>query len=321
MLERMDWWKVIDYGMTHKCKFVDVFCENSYSYLLSCVNGRRNIERREIQGVGIRFVKNDRVYYAHTNIISERKIYELMKRLFEEDFSRSKWHSISAYSDIYSFGIQKSDEIDFEKHFFNLDLIVCSIKESKNIKLAGAEVFSKEQHVEIHNSKNQSVFDDRRKIRYTAKAIVGKSNMTQACSRSRNDIKLNNSLIDLGKTVGEKANEYLNADRCEAGVYPVVLDKGSCGIVFHEACGHALEASNVKKGSVFANKIGESIASDKITFIDDGSYKNGWGTSNFDDEGSKTRKSVLIRNGILNGYLTDYSCAVDLDMDVTGLEI
>src|SRR5699024_11611496 len=70
--------------------------------------------------------------------------------------------------------------------------------------------------------------------------------------------------------------------------------------------GHGLEATAVAKdASVFANKLGEKVASDLVTYIDDGTLKNEWGSINIDDEGEKSRKNVLIENGILKGYLID----------------
>ncbi|MGL5353484.1 MAG: TldD/PmbA family protein, partial [Clostridium sp.] len=78
------------------------------------------------------------------------------------------------------------------------------------------------------------------------------------------------------------------------------------GVIFHEACGHSLEATAVAKGnSVFTDKLGQQIASSKVTAIDDGTISNAWGSTNIDDEGNKTRKNILIENGILKSYMID----------------
>jgi TldD protein len=87
---------------------------------------------------------------------------------------------------------------------------------------------------------------------------------------------------------------------------PVVLNGGFGGVIFHEACGHSLEATSVAKGnSVFAGKLGEKIASDVVTAIDDGTIPGEWGSINIDDEGFPGRKNILIENGILKGYMVD----------------
>ena len=72
---------------------------------------------------------------------------------------------------------------------------------------------------------------------------------------------------------------------------PVIIDNGFGGVLFHEACGHGLEASFVSKGtSAFTNKLGQLVASPLITAIDDGTIANAWGTTNIDDEGTSTQK-------------------------------
>ena len=108
------------------------------------------------------------------------------------------------------------------------------------------------------------------------------------------------------KEASRMAITMLNADLCPAGRMPVVIDNGFGGVIFHEACGHALEATSVAKGhSVFTGKIGEKIASDKVTAIDDGTIPNAWGSINIDDEGIPSQKKTLIENGILKGYMVD----------------
>lgn len=87
---------------------------------------------------------------------------------------------------------------------------------------------------------------------------------------------------------------------------PVVINNGFGGVIFHEACGHSLEATSVaKENSVFANKIGEQIAAPQITAIDDGTIPQAWGSQNVDDEGIQTRRNVLIEEGVLKNYLVD----------------
>ena len=106
---------------------------------------------------------------------------------------------------------------------------------------------------------------------------------------------------------------------CPAGKMTVAIDNGFGGVLFHEACGHSLEASSVAKGnSEFAGKIGEQIASSKVTAIDDGTIKNAWGSINIDDEGMQSQKNVLIENGILKGYMIDKLNARRMGMNPTG---
>jgi TldD protein len=123
----------------------------------------------------------------------------------------------------------------------------------------------------------------------------------------------------LGKKAAGIAVAMLNAAFCPSGKMPVVIDNGFGGVILHEACVHGLEATSVaKNASVFCGKLGRKIASDIVTAVDDGTMPNEWGSINIDDEGSKTRRNVLIENGILKGYLVDRLNGLKMGMAPTG---
>lgn len=123
----------------------------------------------------------------------------------------------------------------------------------------------------------------------------------------------------LAEEAARSAVTMIHADLCPSGRMPVIIANGFGGVIFHEACGHGLEASSVAKGhSVFAGKLGQKIASDIVTAIDDGTIPNGWGSGNVDDEGTPTRRNVLIENGVLKGYLVDKLNGRRMGMEPTG---
>lgn len=127
------------------------------------------------------------------------------------------------------------------------------------------------------------------------------------------------NIEDYAREAARNAKTMAFADYCPSGNMPVVVDSGFGGLVFHEACGHSLEASSVAKGlSVFSDRIGEKIASDFVTLIDDGSIPNAWGSLGVDDEGTKTKKNTLIEKGILKGYMIDRLNARRMNMEPTG---
>lgn len=113
----------------------------------------------------------------------------------------------------------------------------------------------------------------------------------------------------------------LNLDAVEApaGIMPVVLGGGWPGILLHEAIGHGLEADfNRRKTSAFSNLIGQRVASETCTIVDDGTLPGRRGSLNIDDEGTPTSRTVLIENGILRGYLTDRLNARLMGIPLTG---
>jgi TldD protein len=111
----------------------------------------------------------------------------------------------------------------------------------------------------------------------------------------------------------------LGAVAAPAGEMPVVLGPGWPGVLLHEAVGHGLEADfNRKKTSAFAGLIGQKVASEKVTVVDNGRMPNRRGSINMDDEGNPTQETVLIENGILKGFLSDKLNARLMGMPNTG---
>jgi TldD protein len=111
---------------------------------------------------------------------------------------------------------------------------------------------------------------------------------------------------EVAATAARRALVKLSARPAPAGTLPVVLAKGSGGVLFHEACGHGLEADLVAKGaSVFAGRRGERVASPLVTLVDDGRVSQQWGTSAIDDEGHPASRNLLIEDGVLTGYMRD----------------
>ena len=98
----------------------------------------------------------------------------------------------------------------------------------------------------------------------------------------------------------------LTAKECPSGNMPVVIGNGWGGVLFHEACGHPLEASAVSRGlSCFAGKEGQMIASPLVTAVDDSTIPQEWGSIDIDDEGNFGTKRVLIKDGKLVNFMID----------------
>jgi hypothetical protein len=111
-------------------------------------------------------------------------------------------------------------------------------------------------------------------------------------------------IVKNAKEASRIATTMLYADFAPSGKMPVIIENEFGGVIFHEACGHGLEASSVAKGhSVFAGKVGQQVASPIVTAIDDGTLTNEWGSLNIDDEGVPTERKVLIENGIFRARI------------------
>ena len=124
---------------------------------------------------------------------------------------------------------------------------------------------------------------------------------------------------ELAVRAAERAVRMLGARPAPAGRMPVVMAGEAGGTMVHEACGHGLEADLVQKGiSVYANKLGQQVASPLITVVDDATLPGKFGSYRFDDEGTRGQRTVLIENGILKGYMYDYLTARKDDVSPTG---
>jgi len=126
-------------------------------------------------------------------------------------------------------------------------------------------------------------------------------------------------VAEVARTASRRALSMLKARPAPTGTVPVVLRRGAGGVLFHEACGHGLEADLVgKDASVFRGKVGELVASPLVTLVDDGTYSREWGTYAIDDEGHEAQRNTLISEGALTDYMWDFLRARKAGRDSSG---
>ncbi len=167
------------------------------------------------------------------------------------------------------------------------------------------------QRVLIANSLGDLVFDDRTRTRFSAQVVARRGEVIQTGHETVGG-SAGFELVDeeiarrVARTAAEKASIMLDSRPAPVGAMPVVLANGFGGTLFHEACGHGLEADAIAKGaSIYEGKLGEVVAASIVSAYDEGSITNGWGSQAFDDEGVPTQKTLVIEEGRLTGYLYD----------------
>ncbi|MCY7282920.1 MAG: TldD/PmbA family protein, partial [Cyanobacteria bacterium CAN_BIN43] len=119
--------------------------------------------------------------------------------------------------------------------------------------------------------------------------------------------------------VADSASKMLYADYVESGNYPIVMANEFGGVIFHEACGHLLETTQIeRKTTPFADKKGEKIAHENLTAWDEGLTSDAFGTIDMDDEGMPAQRTLLIENGILKNFIADRAGSVRTGNPRTG---
>jgi len=128
--------------------------------------------------------------------------------------------------------------------------------------------------------------------------------------------------IDFDETctdTSKGAIALLDAEQAPSGKLPVVLDPDMAGLIAHESFGHGLEADQVLRNRSFlSDKLNKRVASEKVTIVDNSAYENAYGTYAFDDEGVKSKRNVLVENGVLKGFLHSRETASALKTSPTG---
>ncbi|MFX1485627.1 MAG: TldD/PmbA family protein [Promethearchaeota archaeon] len=120
------------------------------------------------------------------------------------------------------------------------------------------------------------------------------------------------------KEAAEGAIQLLDAKPTPSGRFPVVLDQQMAGLIAHESFGHGLEADQVLRNRSFlSDYLGKEVASELVTLSDDSAFEGAYGSYYFDDEGVKSRKNILVENGVLKGFIHTRETASMMDAEVT----
>ncbi len=309
--------------------FAEIFEDDSINNSISLVDGKvQDAIGGRSYGIGIRIFKGLKSVYAYTNNNSLNSLLETAYRaalaLGDVKEEKSIVLSEKKIETIHPILYYPKD-VQYER---KISILKNAYSGAKNYNSDISQVISsysdKEQSILIANTDGLYVEDKRIRTRLGVSAVASKENENQTGFQGPG----RHMGIEMFETIDAEAagieaariaHTMLHAKNCPAGNMTVAIDNGFGGVIFHEACGHALVATAVAEGnSVCAGKLGQKIASSKVTAIDDGTIPNAWGSLNIDDEGNKTQKNVLIENGILKGYMLDKLNGRRMNMEPTG---
>ena len=309
--------------------FAEIFAEDTYNTSINMINGivEDGIQGRD-HGVGIRIFQGVRSVYAYTNDLTPANLIRVAKEAAAALPGASSVQTLvlnrCAVDNMHLIKIRPSDVPQARKVEVMREAHTGAQGYDQQISQVTVRYLDTEQNILIANSEGLLTGDRRVRTRLAVQAIATKGNEKQSGFYGPGR-HMGFEMFDLinpreaGARAAKIAVTMINADYAPSGRYPVVIHNEFGGVIFHEACGHGLEATSVAKGtSVFAGRIGEKVASDVVTAVDDGSIPHAWGSQNIDDEGTPTRRNVLIENGILKGYMVDKLNGRRMGMEPTG---
>lgn len=270
------------------------------------------------QGVGVRVIIGDKTGYAYTDEIDFNSIGHAAQTA--SHIARTSGgkpvaaiHASRTASDLYSVDVPVSS-IELKK---KIELVKQGDKAAREydrrIREVQSSVNDEMKHVMIASSDGRLVGDVQPLARFRVSCIAdddGNRQVGRAGGGGRIGIEFFEDEMtpeSFGREAARQAIIQLEAVATPAGTMEVVLGPGWPGILLHEAVGHGLESDfNRKQTSAFCGLIGQRVASELCTVVDDGTIPGRRGSLNVDDEGQPTSRTVLIENGVLLGYMSDY---------------
>ena len=310
--------------------YAELFAEKTFNRSINMLDDRvQTVGDNVVAGVGIRVFKGLRSVAASTVDTSEegliRCALQAAQALGEGKAEISIVLKERRFGDIHPIKLVPGSESLARKTDILKTAYFAARKADDAIVQVDASLVDVDHNILVANSEGIYAEDRQIRTRLYVTAVADKGQGTQTGSTgpgARKGLEFFEEDVDpaaAGKEAARQALVMAGAGYCPAGVMPVVIDNGFGGVIFHEACGHSLEASSVAYGvSQFAGKLGQQIANEKVSAVDDGTIPNAWGSINFDDEGTPSHRNVLIEKGILKGYMIDKYGGRRMGMAPTG---
>lgn len=311
--------------------FSEVFVEDRFTNQMLLQNSRleKNLSGHDF-GIGIRVFYGFQSVYAYTNDYSREGLLKTARTAAKA--IQNKQDGNTSIIPLMKESIKTINPIVLLPNQVEKSRKLAVMKQandaarsySNEISQVMVRFSDEEQNILVANSEGKFVEDKRVRNRLSIVSVASDGTDMQTGHYGPGAHQgfefIENLDIDYyAKEASRIATTMLHAAPAPSGKFPVIIDNEFGGVIFHEACGHGLEATAVaKNNSVFANKVGEKVASDLVTYIDDGTLPNEWGSINIDDEGEASQRNVLIENGILKGYMVDKLNGRRMGVESTG---
>jgi TldD protein len=296
--------------------YAELFAENTLNHSINMIGGKvDSIDDAVVAGAGVRVYKGLRSVMATTVDTTEAGLLRCAEKAADALGQGTAALHITLrerlFGDIHPVRVAPSSVGNADKIALLKEGYFAAQSYDAAIRQVRGTLLDVDHNILIATSEGLYTQDRQIRTRMMIEAVAEKNGETQTGS-CRPGRRMGLEMFEtvrpeaIGREAARQAVVMAGAGYCPAGVMPVAIGNGFGGVIFHEACGHSLEATSVAYGrSQFTGKLGQQIANPKVTAIDDGTIPGAWGSINIDDEGTPAQKNVLIENGILKTYLVD----------------
>jgi TldD protein len=317
--------RVLSTATRRGAAFAEVFAEDRRSTGFSFDEGRVDqVTSGRDRGAGVRVVVGDTTGYAHTADLSEASLIAAAEAAAEAAGMGDGAARVVALDGAgprrHPVGEVRIDPRSIPKDA-RVDLLRAADDAARaydpQVVQVSAGVADSRRRILVANTDGLHATDEVTRVLFRVNVVAdadgGKQTGYQSMGRTTGWEAFDEyDVAAMGSDAARQAVVKLRARPAPTGAMPVVIARGTGGVLFHEACGHGLEADHIAKdASVYAGRMGELVASELVTLVDNGSMAGEWGALGIDDEGHPTQHNVLIQDGILVDYMWDHLRARD----------
>ncbi len=312
--------ELLSLGISSGADLVEVFLEKSDNIsLLAEQDDISNVSPSFGIGAGIRVFLGKKDGFVSTNDLSKAGLLFALNQALGMLGLITGSKNIDRFeglTDLKDYGMKKNDWLDQSPNLDESTLKLLEATKSlatKNNNLQVRRASYSRNWQEVLVAASDGVFARDIRLHQTvglnviAQQDKNRSTSARRYGSSGNPDDLRNWEIDKSAyELNESAQKMLCAEYVEAGQMPVVLANKFGGVIFHEACGHLLETTQLERGtSPFHNSINKQIAHKSVSAVDEGLSTFAFGSLSMDDEGMEPQNTLLIENGILKKFLSD----------------
>jgi TldD protein len=320
---------VLEYSISKGAAFAELFFESTAVRSIECVDGRiERISSGTDTGFGLRLISNDTTAYGFSSILTRDEMMRVSGAVLN-DLGAGEKGPFTATADPEGSGDAGAGGIPEDEALEAKTSLIRAA--DRSARSAGGEITQVKvnygdsiRRKSVFNSEGVSASDARPQVVMSIRAISSDGNILQTGTRSTGgqyglETLSLSKVEELAHEAGESAIRMLHAPHAPAGRLTVVLSGQAGGTMIHEAIGHGLEGDAVFKGlSIYCGRLGEKIASELVSVIDDATIDKKRGSYMVDDEGTPSRRTLAVENGVLKRFLLDRRSAMKLSMEPTG---